>query len=149
MRRRVADRARPDLDRRRSRSANPNAARVVAEPKLFPDGGNDGTSGTLRKTTGCHDITVYQEKGLAAGACTGQGVILDIRNPVRPKVLANIEDTNFAFWHSATISNDGKRVLFTDELGGGSAADVQPDGRPAQGADADLRHHRSRPTRGS
>ena len=66
---------------------NPANARVVAEPKLFPDGGNDGTTGTLRATTGCHDITVYQEIGLAAGACTGEGVILDIRNPVRPKVL--------------------------------------------------------------
>ena len=116
---------------------------------LFPDGGNDGTTGTLRATTGCHDITVYQEIGLAAGACTGEGVILDIRNPVRPKVLSSVEDTNFAFWHSATISNDGKKVLFTDELGGGSAADVQPDHRPAPRRRRDLRHHRSRPTRGS
>jgi hypothetical protein len=115
---------------------NPTAAQVVAEPKLFPDGGNDGTSGTLRKTTGCHDITVYQEKGIAAGACTGQGVILDIRNPVEPKVLANIEDTNFAFWHSATISNDGKRVLFTDELGGGSQATCNPTVGQRKGADA-------------
>ena len=64
---------------------NPANARVVAEPKLFPDGGNDGTTGTLRATTGCHDITVYQEIGLAAGACTGEGVILDIRNPVQPE----------------------------------------------------------------
>ena len=61
---------------------NPANAKVVAEPVLFPDGGNDGTTGTLRATTGCHDITVYQAIGLAAGACTGEGVILDIRNPV-------------------------------------------------------------------
>ena len=121
---------------------NPANARVVAEPNLFPGGGNDGTTGTLRATTGCHDITVYQEIGLAAGACTGEGVIFDIRNPVRPKVLANIEDTNFAFWHSATISNDGKRVLFTDELGGGSAADLQPDDRSAPRRRRGLRHHR-------
>ena len=99
---------------------DPAKAKVVAEPVLFPNGGNDGTTGTLRATTGCHDITVYQEIGLAAGACTGEGVILDIRNPVAPKVLSSREDTNFAFWHSATISNDGKKVLFTDELGGGS-----------------------------
>jgi hypothetical protein len=115
---------------------NPAAARVVAEPKLFPDGGNDGTTGTLRATTGCHDITVYQEIGLAAGACTGEGIILDIRNPVRPKVLSNIEDTNFAFWHSATISNDGKRVLFTDELGGGSQPTCNETVGPRRGADA-------------
>jgi hypothetical protein len=115
---------------------NPAAAKVVAEPVLFPDGGNDGTTGTLRATTGCHDITVYQEIGLAAGACTGEGVILDIRNPVRPKVLSNIEDTNFAFWHSATISNDGKRVLFTDELGGGSQPRCNDTYGPRRGADA-------------
>ena len=115
---------------------NPAAARVVAEPVLFPDGGNDGTSGTLRATTGCHDITVYQAIGLAAGACTGEGVILDIRNPLEPKVLANIEDPNFAFWHSATISNDGKRVLFTDELGGGGQPTCNPTVGPTRGADA-------------
>jgi hypothetical protein len=116
--------------------ANPANARVVAEPKLFPDGGNDGTTGTRRATTGCHDITVYQEIGLAAGACTGEGIILDIRNPVRPKVLSNVEDTNFAFWHSATISNDGKRVLFTDELGGGSQPTCNPTVGQRRGADA-------------
>jgi hypothetical protein len=116
---------------------NPAAAQVVAEPHLFPDGGNDGTAGTIRRngTTGCHDITVYQEKGIAAGACTGEGVILDIRNPVRPKVLANIEDTNFAFWHSATFSNDGKKVLFTDELGGGSAPTCNSTVGSRRGAD--------------
>ena len=114
---------------------NPANARVIAEPVLFPDGGNDGTSGTLRATTGCHDITVYQEKGLAAGACTGEGVIFDIRNPANPRVIANIEDTNFAFWHSATFSNDGKRVLFTDELGGGGQAVCNPTVGPRRGAD--------------
>jgi hypothetical protein len=115
---------------------NPAAAQVIAEPVLFPDGGNDGTSGTLRATTGCHDITVYQAIGLAAGACTGEGVILDIRNPVKPKVLSNIEDPNFAFWHSATISNDGKKVLFTDELGGGGQPTCNPTVGPNRGADA-------------
>lgn len=115
---------------------SPANARVVAKPVLFPDGGNDGTSGTLRKTTGCHDITVYPEKDLAAGACTGEGVIMDIRNPLRPKVLANIEDTNFAFWHSATLSNDGERVLFTDELGGGGQATCNSSVGPRRGADA-------------
>jgi hypothetical protein len=107
-----------------------------AEPTVFPDGGNDGTSGTLRATTGCHDITVYQEKGIAAGACTGEGIILDISDPVAPTVLANVEDSNFAFWHSATISNDGKRVLFTDELGGGSQATCNQTVGSQRGADA-------------
>jgi hypothetical protein len=115
---------------------NPANAKVVAEPVLFPDGGNDGTAGTLRATTGCHDITVYQALDLAAGACTGEGIIMDIRNPVKPKVLANIEDTNFAFWHSATISDDGKKVLFTDELGGGGQPTCNPTIGQRRGADA-------------
>jgi hypothetical protein len=115
---------------------HPAKAKVVAEPVLFPDGGNDGTSGTLRATTGCHDITVYQEIDLAAGACTGEGVIFSIKNPLNPKVLSNVEDPNFAFWHSATISNDGKRVLFTDELGGGSQPTCNDTVGPNRGADA-------------
>jgi hypothetical protein len=115
---------------------DPAAARVINEPVLFPDGGNDGTSGTLRATTGCHDITVYQALDLAAGACTGEGVIMDISDPVNPEVLSSVEDPNFAFWHSATISQDGKRVLFTDEKGGGSGAECNDTVGPERGADA-------------
>ncbi len=104
---------------------------------LFPDGGNPGEpGGTQRATTGCHDITVYQEIGLAAGACTGEGAIIDIKDPVNPKVIASVEDPNFAFWHSATISQDGKKVLFTDELGGGSAPTCNSTIGPKRGADA-------------
>ena len=117
--------------------ANPAAAKVVSTPVLFPDGGNPGEpGGTQRATTGCHDITVYQEIGLAAGACTGEGAIIDITDPVNPKVIASVEDPNFAFWHSATISQDGKKVLFTDELGGGSAPTCNSTIGPNKGADA-------------
>jgi hypothetical protein len=115
---------------------NPAASRVIAEPVLFPDGGNDGTSGTRRATTGCHDITIYPAIDLAAGACTGEGVLMDISDPEDPKVLSNIEDENFAFWHSATISHDGNKVLFTDELGGGSQAVCNETVGPQRGADA-------------
>ena len=117
--------------------ANPAAAKVVNTPVLFPDGGNPGEpGGTQRATTGCHDITVYQKIGLAAGACTGEGAIIDIKDPVNPKVIASVEDPNFAFWHSATISQDGKKVLFTDELGGGSAPTCNSTIGPNRGADA-------------
>jgi hypothetical protein len=115
---------------------DPGSASVIATPVLFPDGGGDATSGTLRATTGCHDITVYQRIGLAAGACTGQGSIIDIRDPEKPKVLASVEDPNFAFWHSATISQDGKKVLFTDELGGGSQPTCNSTVGSKRGADA-------------
>ena len=117
--------------------ANPAAAKVVNDPVLFPDGGNPGEpGGTQRATTGCHDITVYQKIGLAAGACTGEGAIIDISDPENPEVLATVEDPNFAFWHSATISQDGKKVLFTDELGGGSGPECNPTVGPNRGADA-------------
>ena len=113
------------------------ASQVIAEPVLFPDGGNPGEpGGTLRATTGCHDITVYQDRDIAAGACTGQGVILDISDPEDPQVLSSVEDPNFAFWHSATISHDGKKVLFTDEKGGGAGPECNPTVGPNRGADA-------------
>ncbi len=69
--------------------------------------------------TQCHDITVYPEIGLAGGACGGYGLLLDIRNPIDPKRLSAVADSNFAYWHSATFNNDGTKVLFTDEWGGG------------------------------
>ncbi len=114
--------------------ANPAAAEVIAEPVLFPDGGTP--SGTGRATDGCHDITVFPAIGLAAGACTGQGAMLDISDPVNPVKIADISDQNFAFWHSATFFNDGNKVLFTDELGGGGGPTCNPTLRNNQGANA-------------
>lgn len=67
----------------------------------------------------CHDITLYPEIGLAGGACEGYGLLLDIKNPAEPKRVDAVADSNFAYWHSATFTNDGSKVLFTDEWGGG------------------------------
>jgi hypothetical protein len=115
---------------------DPASASVLSEPNLFPDGGNPGDDDS-RATNGCHDITVYQELDLAAGACMGEGVMMDISDPENPEVLSNIIDNeNFAFWHSATISNDGKKALFTDEKGGGAGAECNPTVGPEKGADA-------------
>ncbi|MDA3646304.1 hypothetical protein LZ318_28860 [Saccharopolyspora indica] len=108
---------------------NPANAKVVAEPVLFPDGGAAGTAG-------CHDITVYPELDLAGGACMGDGVLLDIADPVKPQVVATVQDPNFAFYHSATFTNDGKSVLFTDELGGGGAPTCNDEVGPTHGANA-------------
>jgi len=90
--------------------------------------------GANRTTAGCHDITVYQAKGLAAGACTGEGVIFDISNPEKPTVISQMVDENFVFWHSATFSHDGRSVLFTDELGGGGSPTCNPGIGPKRGA---------------
>ncbi|TNY35751.1 LVIVD repeat-containing protein [Thermomonospora catenispora] len=114
----------------------PTQAEVVAEPVLFPDGGNPGDEDTT-PTTGCHDITVYPKKNLAAGACMGDGVLMDISDPVAPKVIDIVrDDENFAFWHSATFNNAGNKVVFTDELGGGAGATCNPAVGPEKGADA-------------
>jgi hypothetical protein len=115
---------------------HPEQARVVATPVLFPDGGFPGIPGQTSATTGCHDITAYPAKGLAAGACMGQGVLLDIRDLTAPKVIDSVTDPNFAFWHSATFNNDGTTVVFTDELGGGSGPTCNPTVGPNRGADA-------------
>jgi hypothetical protein len=71
--------------------------------------------------TQCHDITVYSAIGLAGGACEGYGMLLDIRDPVNPRRIAATADVNFSYWHSATFNNDGTKILFTDEWGGGTS----------------------------
>ncbi|MFL6118498.1 LVIVD repeat-containing protein [Actinophytocola sp.] len=120
---------------------NPTAARVASTPVLFPDGGYDGpdtgigTSGGV-DTSGCHDITAYAQKDLAAGACMGDGVLFDISDRLNPRVINRVEDTtHFAFWHSATFNNAGTKVVFTDELGGGGLATCNAEIGPDRGAD--------------
>ncbi|GAA2100488.1 LVIVD repeat-containing protein [Actinomadura alba] len=107
--------------------SNPAAAAVVSEPVLFPDGGFPGVPGSYPNsrsaTSGCHDITAYPEKDLAAGACMGEGVLFDISDRANPRVITGVRDSvNFAFWHSATFNNDATKIVFTDELGGGGTA---------------------------
>ncbi|KAB1151430.1 hypothetical protein F6X68_17355 [Micromonospora sp. AMSO12t] len=115
---------------------SPTDAAVVASPNLFPDGGYEGRPGGSA-TTGCHDITAYPEKNLAAGACMGDGVLMDISNREAPRLINRVRDTvNFAFWHSATFNNAGTKVVFTDELGGGSAATCNEAVGPERGANA-------------
>ena len=109
--------------------AAPQLAKVVANPRVFIDprtgalnGLNNGGSHDSAKpadTNQCHDITVYSAIGLAAGACSGNGILLDIKDPVHPKRVDAVNDPNYSYWHSATFSNDGTKVVFTDEWGGG------------------------------
>ena len=89
-----------------------------------------------RTLTQCHDITVYPAVGYAGGACAGMGLLLDIRNTAHPTRLSAVADSNFSFWHSATFSNDGSMVLFSDEWGGGGAAYCRKDDPKNWGADA-------------
>ncbi|MEV8636440.1 hypothetical protein AB0395_32790 [Streptosporangium sp. NPDC051023] len=107
---------------------NPAAARVVSRPVLSAEGGREG---------GCHDITVYPEKELAAAACFGDGILLDISDRVNPTVIQHVRDEeNFSIWHSATFNNAATKVVFSDELGGGMSATCDSGTPRTQGADA-------------
>ncbi|KPP94049.1 DUF305 domain-containing protein [Erythrobacter sp. HL-111] len=111
--------------------ADPSQARIVKSPRVFADdetgdiaglwkGGESG-EGTqyTRRTDQCHDITVFPSRNLAAGACSGNGILMDISDPYNPKRIDAVFDKGFAYWHSATFNNDGTKVVFTDEWGGG------------------------------
>jgi len=132
--------------------ASPKLAKVIAGPRLMDACGGavpctgpiatlnpGGTQPTLppgdprapggqrvSATSACHDITAYPAIGLAAGACQGDGLLLDISDPANPVRIDNVTDPNFAYWHSATFNDDGTKVVFTDEWGGGGAARCLP-----------------------
>ena len=112
----------------------PQNAAIVNRPRIFADretgrvaglwhGGSAGVaSQDTAKTNHCHDITVYPEIGMAAGACSGNGILLDISDPQNPTRISELFDPDMAYWHSATFNNAGDKVVFTDEWGGGTSA---------------------------
>jgi hypothetical protein len=128
--------------------AHPEQASVVNRPRIFADektgaiaglqkGGERGPDAQpARETNQCHDITVFPAVGLAAGACSGNGILLDISDPVHPRRLDAAADKNFAYWHSATFNNDGTKVIFTDEWGGGTRPRCRTEDPLNWGADA-------------
>ena len=97
----------------------PAAAPGEAPPDPGPAGGRGGGRGNTGPNQ-CHDITVYPDIGLAGGACGGYGLLLDIKDVANPKRIDQAADINMSFWHSATFSNDGSKILFSDEWGGGT-----------------------------
>jgi hypothetical protein len=128
--------------------AAPEDAAVINEARLMADpetgnmhglwaGGNHGP-GTQSTTAShaCHDITAYPAIGLAAGACQGNGILIDISDPRNPERIDQVIDVNFAYWHSATFNNDGTSVIFTDEWGGGTGARCRPTDPDNWGANA-------------
>ncbi len=128
--------------------AHPELAKIVSSPRIFTDtatgainglakGGKHGEgTQTTSATDKCHDITIYSALGLAAGACSGNGILLDIKDPIHPVRIAAVSDPNYAFWHSANFSNDGSKILFTDEWGGGGQPRCRATDPMNWGADA-------------
>jgi hypothetical protein len=131
--------------------AAPQDAKIVSSPRVFMDArtgamnglSNGGSHGKGEEkpqdTDQCHDITVYTAIGLAAGACSGNGILLDIKDPVNPKRVDAVNDPNYSYWHSASFSNDGNKVVFTDEWGGGLGARCRANDPNKWGADAIFR----------
>lgn len=130
----------------------PENAAVINRPRVFADRetgvinslwkGGEMEEGAQKaaSTIACHDITAYPAYNIAAGACGGNGILLDISDPVNPKRIDEVSDPNMAYWHSATFTNDASKVLFTDEWGGGIGARCQAKDPATWGADviADL-----------
>jgi hypothetical protein len=115
------------------RAAAPAAAAAPAEGGGGRGGGRGGPPSGPNQ---CHDITVYPDIGLAGGACGGYGLLLDIREAAHPIRIDAAADVNMAFWHSATFSNDGTKVLFSDEWGGGTQPRCRDTDKPEWGANA-------------
>jgi hypothetical protein len=128
--------------------AAPQEAKVVSSPRVFIDprtgalnglnngGSHDKGAEKPADTNQCHDITVYSAIGLAAGACSGNGILLDIKDPVNPRRVDAVNDPNYSYWHSASFSNDGSKVVYTDEWVGGLGARCRPTDPNKWGADA-------------
>ena len=128
--------------------AEPHKSRIVSSPAVFADpetgilaglwqGGDHGDeTQDTSATDQCHDITVFPAANLAAGACSGNGIIFDISDPLDPKRIDAVVDEGFAYWHSATFNNDGTKVLFTDEWGGGGRARCRAHDPETWGANA-------------
>ena len=126
----------------------PETAKIVNRPRIFADPNTGSVAGlwmggahgdktqTTSQTNQCHDITTYPSLGLAAGACSGNGILLDISDPVHPVRLDAASDDAFAYWHSATFNNDGTKVLFSDEWGGGTQPRCRNTDLLSWGADA-------------
>ncbi len=125
----------------------PRTAKVVAEPRVSYPGDPDNLFDPVEhalpgfgKMTGCHDIAVFVQLRLAAGACAEQAQLWRIKpngvpdtaNPVW--VFDDNTDTDGAgggdsavdFWHSATFSYDGQVVNFIDESFGVGCPTVTP-----------------------
>jgi hypothetical protein len=122
---------------RRGGTGEPTAADSAAFRAALP-GIVAGMQGGGNRTgpNQCHDITAYPEVGLAGGACAGYGILLDIRDVTNPRRIHEVADENFAYWHSATFNNDGTKVIFTDEWGGGTSPRCRATDKPEWGANA-------------
>jgi hypothetical protein len=127
---------------------DPSQAHIVHSPAVFADteegilaglwrGGDHGDdTQETNRTDQCHDITVFPEKNIAAGACSGNGILFDITDPLNPQRIDAVIDEGFAYWHSATFNNDGTKVIFTDEWGGGGRPRCRVHDPLTWGADA-------------
>ena len=138
---------------------DPSKAKIIDSPTVFADSETGSLAGLWRggdhgdetqrtsRTDQCHDITIFPSLQIAAGACSGNGILFDISNPREPKRIHDVQDQGFAYWHSATFNNSGTKVLFTDEWGGGGRARCRAWDPITWGADAiyDIENQKLKP----
>ncbi len=127
---------------------DPSKSRIVNSPTVFADAESGALAGLWKggdhgdetqetnETDQCHDITVFPNSNIAGGACSGNGILFDISDPLNPQRMDEVVDKGFAYWHSATFNNDGTKVIFTDEWGGGGRARCRAHDPLDWGADA-------------
>lgn len=97
------------VDPRRQAARGARAA-AAPEGEAMPDGPRN-----------CHDVTAYPEVGLLAASCSTHSILVDIKNPEKPFRISALADTNnYQGRHTAAFSNDGKKLIQTDEWGGGT-----------------------------
>jgi hypothetical protein len=130
------ERAKIDAEAAAARGAAQRGAGNAAGQGSNAGRGNNQAPAPPTGPNQCHDITVYPELGLAGGACGGYGLLLDIHDAAHPFRIDAAGDSNMSFWHSATFSNDGTKVLFSDEWGGGAQPRCRATDKLEWGADA-------------
>lgn len=84
----------------------PSKSDVVSTPDVTP-------------AIGCHDVTVFPKKDLAAAACISENQMWNIEDPKNPEILAHIPlPTGMQIAHSSGFTWDGKKAIYSDEYGG-------------------------------
>ena len=69
----------------------------------------------------CHDVTSYPAMNMLLASCQTHSILVDITNPEKPiRINALVDTNNYQGRHTAAFSNDGTKLIQTEEWGGGT-----------------------------
>jgi hypothetical protein len=104
-------------------AADHGIASVVEVPLERPGKTRVLDTFSVRPSVGCHDVTVFMDRAVAAAACLTESQIWDLSNPARPRIVSHIPNpTGMDLSHSTVFSNDGRTLVIGAELGGAAAS---------------------------